>query len=31
MKRGELFQDVFMIGLEQLQEGMAPATVSTVL
>jgi len=27
-KRGELFQDVFMIGLEQLQEGMAPATVT---
>ncbi|MCK5138091.1 MAG: tetratricopeptide repeat protein [Bacteroidales bacterium] len=26
-KRGELFQDVFMIGLEQLQEGMAAATV----
>lgn len=27
-KRGELFQDVFMIGLEQTQEGMASATVS---
>ncbi|MCK4992460.1 MAG: hypothetical protein KAS29_18305, partial [Bacteroidales bacterium] len=27
-KRGELYQDVFMIGLEQLQEGMAPATVT---
>ena len=26
-KRGELLQDVFMVGLEQLQEGMAPATV----
>ncbi len=26
-KRGELFQDVFMLGLEQLQEGMAPTTV----
>ncbi len=26
MKRGELYQDVFMLGLEQLQEGMAPAT-----
>jgi len=26
-KRGELFQDVFMIGLEQLQEGMDPTTV----
>jgi tetratricopeptide (TPR) repeat protein len=25
--RGALFQDVFMLGLEQLQEGMAPATV----
>lgn len=28
LKRGELYQDVFMIGLEQLQEGMAPATVT---
>ena len=27
LKRGELFQDVFMLGVEQLQEGMAPATV----
>ena len=27
LKRGELFQDAFMFGLEQLQEGMAPATV----
>lgn len=27
LKRGELFQDVFMLGLEQLQEGMAPATM----
>lgn len=27
-KRGELFQDVFMIGLEQLQEGMAASTVT---
>ena len=27
VKRGELFQDVFMIGLEQLQEGMAETTV----
>lgn len=26
-KRGELFQDVFMIGLEQIQEGMDPTTV----
>jgi tetratricopeptide (TPR) repeat protein len=26
-KRGELFQDVFMVGLEQVQEGMAPATL----
>jgi tetratricopeptide (TPR) repeat protein len=26
-KRGELFQDVFMLGLEQLQEGMAAPTV----
>lgn len=26
-KRGELFQDVFMIGLEQIQEGMSPNTV----
>jgi tetratricopeptide (TPR) repeat protein len=26
-KRGELFQDVFMIGLEQLQEGMSPTAV----
>ncbi|MEN8228146.1 MAG: tetratricopeptide repeat protein [Bacteroidota bacterium] len=26
-KRGELYQDVFMIGLEQLQEGMDPTTV----
>ena len=27
VKRGELFQDVFMLGIEQLQEGMAPATM----
>ncbi len=27
LKRGELFQDVFMLGLEQLQEGIAPTTV----
>lgn len=27
-KRGELFQDVFMIGLEQLQEGIASTTVT---
>lgn len=27
LKRGELFQDVFMLGIEQLQEGMAPATM----
>ncbi len=27
-KRGELFQDVFELGLEQLQEGMAAATVT---
>lgn len=26
-KRGELYQDVFMIGLEQLSEGMDPTTV----
>jgi len=26
-KRGELFQDVFMIGLEQTSEGMDPATL----
>jgi len=26
-KRGEIYQDVFMIGLEQLSEGMDPATV----
>ncbi len=26
-KRGELYQDVFMIGLEQLSEGMDPVTV----
>lgn len=26
-KRGELFQDVFMLGLEQIQEGMASSTV----
>jgi len=26
-KRGELYQDVFMIGLEQLTEGMDPTTV----
>lgn len=26
-KRGELFQDVFMVGLEQIQEGMSPNTV----
>ncbi|MEN8229329.1 MAG: tetratricopeptide repeat protein [Bacteroidota bacterium] len=27
-KRGELFQDAFMVGLEQLQEGMASATLT---
>jgi tetratricopeptide (TPR) repeat protein len=27
-KRGELYQDVFMLGLEQLQEGMATTTVT---
>ena len=27
-KRGELYQDVFMIGLEQIQEGMDPTTVT---
>ena len=26
-KRGEIYQDVFMIGLEQLSEGMDPMTV----
>ncbi len=26
-KRGEIYQDVFMIGLEQLSEGMDPSTV----
>ena len=26
-KRGEVYQDVFMIGLEQLSEGMDPVTV----
>ena len=26
-KRGELFQDVFMVGLEQVQEGMAPTAL----
>ena len=29
MKRGEVYQDVFMVGLEQLQEGM-PATTMTL-
>jgi len=27
-KRGELYQDVFLLGIEQLQEGMSPTTVS---
>ena len=27
-KRGELYQDVFMLGLEQLQEGMAATTIT---
>ena len=27
-KRGELFQDVFMVGLEQVNEGMAPSTLT---
>ncbi len=27
LKRGELFQDVFMYGLEQVQEGMTPTTL----
>ncbi|MGW8315437.1 MAG: tetratricopeptide repeat protein [Bacteroidales bacterium] len=27
-KRGELFQDVFMLGLEQVNEGMAPTTLT---
>lgn len=28
MKRGEVYQDAFMFGLEQLAEGMAPTTVT---